>query len=168
MFALDRQAFSSCQLLFFGTNQYTIDMKKFLEVLMDDEGLLHLSTDFEFADSRDNPPSDITAHMAELDDLHKRAIRSLVNEVWKNRNQHPSKAIRILAMAEIIACAEPYDHAEQFWSTMMFDYIPGYEKLASSLKKPFGYDPSRMIRPVSGVFTGGIPPFPFGFGKTKS
>lgn len=135
---------------------------------MDDEGLLHLSTDFEFADSRDNPPSDMAAHVAELDDLHKRTIRSLVNEVWKNKNHHPCKAIRILAMAEIIACAEPYDHAEHFWSTMMFDYIPHYERLASGLKKPFGYDPSKMIRPISCGFPGGIPPFPFGFGKTKS
>ena len=143
-------------------------MKKFLEVLMDDEGFLHLSTDFEFADSRDNPPSDIAVHEAEVDDLHKRAIRSLVNEVWKNRNSHPSKAIRILAMAEIIACAEPYDHAEQFWSSMMFDYIPRYEKMASDLKRPFGYDPSKMIRPISCSFPAGMPPFPFGFGKTKS
>ena len=168
MFALDRQAFCSCQCHIIGTNHYIIDMKKFLEVLMDDEGLLHLSTDFEFADSRDNPPADVMAHMAKTDDLNKRAIRSLINELWKNRNQHPAKAIRYLAMAEIIACAEPYDHAEHFWSTMMFEYIPHYEKMASDLKRPFGYDPSKMMRPISCSFPGGMQPFPFGFTKTKS
>lgn len=145
-----------------------IDMKKFLEVLMDDEGLLHLSSDFEFADTHDNPPSDLKIFAAEMDDLHRRAIRSLVTETWKNKNQNPSKAIRFLAMAEIIACAQPYDHAEHFWSAMMFDYIPKYEKLATGLKKPFGYDASKIIRPVTGVFPGGMPPFSFGFGKTKS
>ena len=145
-------------------------MKKFLEVLMDDDGLLHFSTDFEFADSRDNPPSDMKAHELEMDDLNRRAIRSLVKELWGNRNQHPGKAIRIISMAEIIACAEPYDHAENFWSAMMFDYIPRYEKLASALKKPYGYDPSGMIRPISAVFPDGMPTFPFNFGsgKTKS
>lgn len=143
-------------------------MKKFLEVLMDDEGLLHLSTDFEFEDSRDNPPADVMEYMTKHDDLNRRAIRSLVTEIWKNRNPNLGKAIRCLAMAEIIACAEPYDHAEHFWSAMMFDYIPKYEKLASSLKKPFGYDPSKMIRPITGVFPNGMPPIPFGFGKTKS
>jgi len=53
-------------------------------------------------------------------------------------------------MAEMIACAEPYDQAEQLWSTMMFDYIPHYEHYSSSLKKPYGYDPSKMIRPIVG------------------
>lgn len=143
-------------------------MKKFLEVLVDDNGMLHLSTDFEFADSLDNPPSDLMDYMARQDDLNKRVISSMIDELWKNRNQHPSKAIRILAMAEILACAEPYDHAEHFWSCMMFDYIPHYEKLASSLKKPFGYDPSKMIRPISYSFPGGMNISPFGFGKTKS
>lgn len=145
-------------------------MKKFLEVLMDDEGLLHFSTDFEFADTRDNPPPDLMELTAQSEDLDKRLIRSMVTEVWKNRNVHPSKAIRYLAMAEIIACAEPYDHAEQFWTTMMFGYIPCYEKLASSLKMPFGYDPSKINRPISLSSPKGLPPFmfPLGFGKAKS
>ena len=141
-------------------------MKKFLEVLVDEDGQMSFSTDFEFADSVDNPPSDLMALMAKNDDLNKKAIRGMVDQIWKKRDQHASKAIRYLAMAEIMACAEPYDHAEQFWWTMMFSYIPHYEKLANKLKRPFGYDPSKMIRPVS--FGGGTSVMPMkgfkGFG----
>ena len=124
-------------------------MKKFLEVLVDDDGQLQLSTDYEFADNVDNPPSDMMDFMARNDDLNRKAIRGMINQIWKNKEQHTSKAIRYLAMAEIMACAEPYDHAEHFWSAMMFDYIPRYEKLANKLKRPFGYDPSKMIRPIT-------------------
>lgn len=124
---------------------------------MDDDGVLHFSTDFVFADSRDNPPRDMKAYAREQDEWNKKLIRDMVNHVWKNRDPNPSKAIRYLAMAEIITCAEPYDHAEHFWSTMMFEYIPHYERYASQLKKPFGYDPSKMIRPMVG---GGVSVMP--------
>lgn len=123
-------------------------MKKFLEVLMDDDGLLHFSTDFCFADNEDNPPADFSRYASEMDDLHRRTIRSMITEVWNNKNQNPSKAIRILSMGEIISCAQPYDHAEQLWYSLMFDYIPHYEKFSSKLKRPYGFDPSKMIRPI--------------------
>ena len=61
-----------------------------------------------------------------------------------------------LQMGEIISCAEPYDNAEQLWSTMMFSFIPHYERYSSSLKKPYGFDPSNIIRPISGVFPMGL------------
>lgn len=135
---------------------------------MDDEGQFHFSTDFQFPDSKDSPSMDLKAYESEFDDLTKRLIRGIVEEMWGKRNQHPFKAIRHLAMAEIVSCAEPYDNAEHFWSTMMFDYIPSYEKMASKLKKPFGYDPSNIIRPITMGSCGMMPILPMGFGKTKS
>lgn len=123
-------------------------MKKFLEVLVDDDGLMHFSTDFEFPDSVVNPPKDLARHQAEMDNLYRRAVRSLVTEAWKKRNFHPSKAIRILSMAEILSCAQPYENAEEFWSCMMFDLIPRLEKFSANLKRPFGYDASKVVRPI--------------------
>ena len=123
-------------------------MKKFLEVLMDDDGVLHFSTDFEFPDSIENPPKDMKAQERENDEWNRKLIRDLVKEIWGKRNYHPSKAIRYLATAEMMSCAEPYECAEEFWSTMMFHFIPHYERYASQLKKPFGFDPSKMTRPV--------------------
>lgn len=45
------------------------------------------------------------------------------------------KAIRYLSMAEIITCAEPYEGAEQLWSSLMFEYLPHYERFSDQLKK---------------------------------
>ena len=132
-------------------------MKKFLEVLMDDDGQLHLSTDFVFADNVANPPIDMKAEKAKNDEYNKKAIRGLIDYLWRKREFHASKAIRYLAMAEIMACAEPYEHAEEFWSTMMFSYIPHYENYANKLKRPFGYDPSKMTRPLVGGGTSMMP-----------
>ena len=44
-------------------------MKKFLEVLMDDDGLLHVSTDFEFPDSVVSPPGELAKRAGEMEDL---------------------------------------------------------------------------------------------------
>ena len=91
----------------------------------------------------------------ENDRLNRQLICGMVNAMWKERNYHVSKAIRYLSMAEIITCAEPYDNAEHFWSAMMFDYIPYYEKFSTELKKPYGFNPSKMIRPMTfGSFPG--------------
>ena len=135
-------------------------MKKFLEILMDDNGELHFSTDFEFADSIENPVKDMNAHIKEADRLHRTAIRGVVNAVWKERNLHVSKAIRYLSMAEIITCAEPYDGAEQFWYAMMFDYLPMYERFSDQLKMPFGYNPAKN-RPLSWDCQKGFVSLPF-------
>ena len=130
-------------------------MKKFLEVLVDDDGNLNFSTDYVFADFVENPPADMKAHEKENDRLNRQLICGMVNAMWKERNYHVSKAIRYLSMAEIITCAEPYDNAEHFWSAMMFDYIPYYEKFSTELKKPYGFNPSKMIRPMTfGSFPG--------------
>ena len=117
-------------------------MKKFLEVLVDEDGSLHFSTDYEF------PEGDVSQEeMSIYLERSRKAIGGLVDEGWKNSNHHPSKAIRCLAMAEIMACAEPYERAEEFWSTMMFGYIPYFEKYAAKLKNKY----------VSGVFPAGFP-----------
>ena len=131
-------------------------MKKFLEVLVDDQGEMHFSTDYEFSDSIENPPTDWEKETKETDQRYRQIIRGLVNTLWKDHNLHVSKAIRFLSMGEIMACAEPYDNAEEFWSAMMFACIPHYESYASSLKKPYGFDPKKMIRPITGVFPGGL------------
>ena len=143
-------------------------MKKFLEVLMDDDGNLHLSTDFEFADSVENPPTDMKELEKENDRLSRLTMEGVINAIWKERKIHVSKAIRYLSMAEIISDAQPYDNAEHLWGAMMFDYIPCYEKYASKLKTPYGFDPSKVIRPIKfGSFPGGVMPIT-GFGRKMS
>ncbi|MBR5403254.1 MAG: hypothetical protein IK113_03400 [Bacteroidales bacterium] len=131
-------------------------MKKFLEVLVDDNGEMLFSTDYEFADSIESPPKDIEEEAKLMDHRYRQVMRGLINTVWRDHNLNVSKAIRYLSMAEIISCAEPYETAELFWSTMMFSFIPHYEKYSSSLKKPYGFDPSNIIRPISGVFPMGL------------
>lgn len=131
-------------------------MKKFLEVLVDDDGEMLFSTDFEFSDSLESPPLDLDEEAKIADQRYRQVMRGLVNAIWRDRNLNVSKAIRYLSMGEIISCAEPYDNAEQLWSTMMFSFIPHYEKYSSSLKKPYGFDPSKIIRPVGGVFPMGL------------
>ena len=77
-------------------------------------------------------------------------IEGIIPALWEKRETQADKAIRYLSMAEIIATAEPYDHAENLWHALMFDYIPRYEKLADRLKIPFGFDPSKVVRPIVG------------------
>ena len=131
-------------------------MKKFLEVLVDDNGEMLFSTDFEFSDSLESPPMDLDEEAKLVDQRYRQVMRGLVNAIWRDHNLNISKAIRYLSMGEIISCAEPYDNAEQLWCTMMFSFIPHYEKYSSSLKKPYGFDPSNIIRPISGVFPMGL------------
>lgn len=136
-------------------------MRKFLEVLMDDNGELHFSTDFEFADSVERPPKDLKEFEKVFDRYNKGAIRGLINAVWKERNQDVAKAIRYLSMAEIITCAEPYEGVEQLWHSMMFDYMPHYERYSDQLKVPYGYNPSKKIRPLAVDSKKGIVSLPF-------
>lgn len=144
-------------------------MKKFLEVLVDDDGNLHLSTDYEFADSVENPPTDMKKHQEECDLLFRQTIRGVVNALWKERKLNVSKAIRFLSMAEIISDVQPYDNAEQLWSAMMFEYIPQYEKFSAQLKRPYGFNPSKVIHPMTfGSFpTCSVMPFSR-FGNNKN
>lgn len=137
-------------------------MKKFLEVLVDDNGEMLFSTDFEFSDSIESPPKDLGKEAKLLDHRNRQVMSGLINAVWRDHNLNVSKAIRFLSMAEIISCAQPYEAAELFWSTMMFSFIPHYEKFSTSLKKPYGFDPSKVTRPVGGVFPLGFSPSDIG------
>ena len=118
-------------------------MKKFLEVLIDDAGEMHLSSDCEFVKTTELAKRHEVAEM-----LDKAAIKSLIKEVWEKKNSEVSFAIRLMSMAEMIANPEPYCQAEEFWFNMMHDYIPMREKFAEKLKMEYGFDPSTVTRPV--------------------
>ena len=136
-------------------------MKKFLEVLMDENGELHFSTDLVFADDVVNPPKDMEKYAEEALQMHKTAIRSLIDTLWREKNYNVSKAIRYLSMAEINATREPYESAETFWFAMMFDYLPYFENYSNRLKKPYGFNPRKMTRPIT--FDGRNTRDPLGF-----
>ena len=119
-------------------------MKKFLEILLDDEGQMHITSECGFVASKDSLSIDF------MDRLFKSAIRAFSSKIWKDKDQEASFAIRVLSCAEILATAEPYKMAEEFWVTMMFDFIPHYEKYGNKLKQPYGFDPKRMTKPIVG------------------
>lgn len=127
-------------------------MKTFLEALVDDKGHLTLHTDFDFYDDVKNRPPSLSAIKKENDKYNRMLIEGVVPALWRDHNYQVSKAIRYLSMAEVISCIEPYDNAEQLWYSLMTGYIPHYEKFADKLKIPYGYDPSKIIRPK--VFDG--------------
>jgi hypothetical protein len=134
-------------------------MKKFLEVLIDDNGEFHLESEFDFSRifNFDN--------LKEYEGINRSVLKAFSECIWKDRNNGPSYAVRLLSMAEIAATAEPYDMAEQFWSTMMFSYIPHYENYCDRLKKPYGFNPQLVTRPITvgdpkSFITGSI--FPLG------
>lgn len=124
-------------------------MKKFLEVLVDENGNYTVHSDCEFFDDVQNPPKDFKTASSVFDKTVKPLIKALVETVWKDRNVNVSKAIRYLTLAETISNVQPYDDAEQLWSTLMFGFIPHYEAYADKLKKPYGYKPSQTIRPIT-------------------
>ena len=148
-------------------------MKKFLEVLVDEDGKFHFSTEEEFvteeAFAAENPRAQLD-HAQEIDTLLKRLVHDMTEFMWQNKEQRVSQAVRLVAMAEILGCAQPYEHAEEFWSMMMFHTIPQFEKFAAAIKKPYGFDERAVNRPLmGGPLLGGpdILPFPFQpqFGK---
>lgn len=148
-------------------------MKKFLEVLVDENGKFHFSTEEEFvteeAFAAENPRAQLD-HAQEIDTLLKRLVHDMTEFMWQNKEQRVSQAVRLVAMAEILGCAQPYEHAEEFWSLMMFNTIPQFEKFAAAIKKPYGFDERAVNRPLmGGPLLGGpdILPFPFQpqFGK---
>lgn len=120
-------------------------MKKFLEVLMDEQGNMTLHSDFDF--SKMGEPG----KEKEVEQLLRKSMECLIRTVWKENDQNGSKAIRILSMAEVASCADPYMQAEELWGSLMFSYLPHYEKFCEKLKKPYGFDPSLVNRPVSFV-----------------
>lgn len=124
-------------------------MKKFLEVLEDDNGNIIMNTDVEFFDELDNPSKDFKDNARFFDKTIKRLIKAMTEIAWEKKNYHVSKAVRFLTLAETISGAQPYDSAEQLWSTMMFSFIPRYESFADKLKKPYGFNPADVTRPIT-------------------
>ena len=87
--------------------------------------------------------------------------------MWQNQEQKVSQAVRLVAMAEILGCAQPYEHAEEFWSLMMFHTIPQFEKFAAAIKKPYGFDDRAVTRPLAGgAWAGGPNMMAFPLGQT--
>lgn len=84
-----------------------------------------------------------------FDSFLKKVTSAIIKKMWGEKNTGISKIIRVLSMAEVSACAEPYSQAEEFWSTMMFSYIPRTEKYYDSLKKQYGNYHGPQQRPIS-------------------
>lgn len=118
-------------------------MKKFLEVLIDESGNMFFNSECDFHKS-----TSLSRRTEVGDSLCKAAIRGLVEQLWKNRNEECSFAIRILNIAEIISSPEPFKVTEDFWFSMMHTEIPRFEHFADGLKKPYGYDSSKIERPI--------------------
>ena len=152
-------------------------MKRFLEVLVDEDGKFHFSTDEVFTTAEEFAAEDNlskAAHLNEYEKMLRKLIHDLTEYMWRNKEQRVSQAIRMVAMAEILGCSQPYEHAEEFWSLMMFHTIPQFERYAAAIKKRYGFDDRSVHRPyiggslpdgtlVGGPAGGPMPPIvPFG------
>ena len=128
-------------------------MKRFLEVLVDEDGKFHFSTDEVFTTDEEFATED-TPGKAALMDAYDRRLRQLIHDLtefmWRNKDQQVSQAVRMVSMAEILGCAQPYDHAEEFWNLMMFHTIPHFEHYAAAIKRRFGFDDRTVARPYIG------------------
>jgi hypothetical protein len=144
-----------------------MDMKKFLEVLVDEDGKFHFATDETFVSEEEFAAEDCSAkvgHIQECDRKLTQLVHDLTDFMWRNQDQRISQAIRLIAMAEILGCAQPYERAEEFWSLMMFHTIPQLERFAAGIKKAYGFDDRKVTRPlVGGAWAGGpdVMAFPF-------
>ena len=120
-------------------------MKTFLEVLMDESGEFHFSTDMQF------PSENCSAKELQIiDKLQKDVIRCFTEHSWKTMDPTACKAIRMLSIAEIMADSQPYQAVEFLWSAMMLnDFIKDNEKWVAEIKKKYGFDNKGIIRPVS-------------------
>ena len=128
-------------------------MKKYLEVLVDEDGRFHFSTEEVFTTEEEFAAQDSRGKavlMEEYDRDLRRLIHDLTEFMWKNKEQQVSQAIRSLAIAEILGCAEPYEHAEEFWNLMMFHTIPQFDHYAAAIKKQYGFDDQSVTRPYIG------------------
>ena len=118
-------------------------MKKFLEVLLDDNGEMHIKAG-DFVPNPDDPDA-----VERIDALYKAAMKALTKNIWKDHDLRASKAIRVLSMSEMACDRQPYEHVDQFFFTMMDSFLPHYEKFSNQLKAPFGFDHKDMIKPFT-------------------
>ena len=88
-------------------------MKKFLEVLLDDNGEMQIKADNLVPDMDDPDVQEKT------DALYKAAMKALVKSILQKHDMKASRAIRILSMAEMACDRQPYQHVDQFFFTMI-------------------------------------------------
>lgn len=124
-------------------------MRKYLEVLVDDDGKFHFSTDETFEG---------IANPMKFDKEFRHLLHDMAEFMWQNKQQKVSQAIRLISMAEMLGGAQPYEMAEEFWGMMMFHCIPDYEAFAAEIKKPFGFNSKAVTRPLTG--SSGVQMFP--------
>lgn len=117
-------------------------MNTFFSVTIDDNGEMHVKSDYPFL-----LPSD-PRWIQESDRLAKAAIKAFAKALWEDRDLSVSVAIRTLSMAETAASPEPYQSAESFWDTMMFSYLPHFESYCNEVKSPYGFDEKNITRPM--------------------
>ena len=126
---------------------------------MDEDGRFHFSTEETFVTEEEFASENRYAqrrHMEECDARLRQMVRDLTDFMWRTKDQHIPQAIRVVSMAEILGCAQPYERAEEFWDLMMFHTIPQLEEFAADIKREYGYDDSAVIRPlVGGPLVGG-------------
>lgn len=120
-------------------------METLLEVFINDDGNLDLRSGNEQFLNENIQFNDLK----KSERFFRKVLSLMVDRMWREKNTCISKVIRLLSMAEMCACAEPYMQAEEFWSTMMFNFIPQHEKYADSLKVKYGYDPDSKQRPIT-------------------
>ena len=126
-------------------------MKKFLEVLVDDDGKFHFSTEEVFVSEEELTAENCRAqwgHAVEYDRRLKQLVHDMTDYMWRTKDQAISQAVRLVSMAEILGCAQPYERAEEFWSLMMFDVIPQLEAFAAKIKRSYGFDDRTVSRPL--------------------
>lgn len=129
-------------------------MKKYLEILMEEDGRFHFSSDFEPVVIRD-------AHR--FDSTMKQMIRSLADVIKEGPKKGPNpvcSSIRMASMAEIIIQPQPYSQMEELWSHMMFETIAHFEDFLRRVKKEKGLKEEILIRPQ--MFFPGQMIFPLG------
>ena len=134
-------------------------MRKFLEVLVDDDGRFHFSTDE--TDGGIPKPQEFEKEFMQL-------THDLTEFMWKTKDQMISRVVRKISMAEILATAQPYEQAEAFWDNMMFHTIPRYERFAANIKKPYGFDDKKVTRPLTVMPGTSMFPIKTPFGKGRN
>ena len=128
-------------------------MRTFLEVLVDDNGNYHFSTDEQFTTEEEFVAGNNQAKFEYMESCHERLtqlVHDMTEFMWKTQDQNVCQAVRLVAMAEILGCAQPYERAEEFWSLMMFHTIPQFEDFAAAIKKLYGFDDRSVNRPYIG------------------
>ena len=128
-------------------------MKKFLEVLVDEDGKFHFSTEEVFTTEEEFAAEDGPTQLVHMKDCDKRIgqlVHDMTEYMWRTKDQGICQAVRMVSMAEILGCADPYERAEEFWGLMMFHTIPQYEQFAAAIKRRYGFDDRSVNRPYIG------------------